>query len=268
MLDKIGHIKNPLTVIAMFAGIAEVSGAVVLPLLEKDVQETYVLFLMGFPCLLVILFFVTLWAKHTALYAPSDFSDDKNFVDLFRKGGFVDYGIPDVSADVEVVLDEPAEAPAELVVVPYEPPAQAELTPQYVMSTLKHRALKRMSTEFGAPFLMDAVPVDQPDMKFDFIMELPDAQCVGSVFYTFNNFETIDEVNIERALRDAYVFWKRLKQDTASKFIFFAIVILEHQSHAQRVTVISKISRIAGQYRFKTVVKAWEMSSLEGYADS
>lgn len=56
MIEKIGHIKNPLTVIAMFAGIAEVSGTIVLPFVTPATQGTYVWFLMIFPCLLVTLF--------------------------------------------------------------------------------------------------------------------------------------------------------------------------------------------------------------------
>lgn len=85
MLEKIGHIKNPLTVIAMFAGIAEVSGAAVLPFIDTSIQEQYVFFLMGFPCLLVALFFITLWCKHFVLYAPSDFKEDQNFMDAHFK---------------------------------------------------------------------------------------------------------------------------------------------------------------------------------------
>lgn len=87
MLEKIGHIKNPLTVIAMFAGIAEVSGAAVLPFIDTSIQERYVCFLMGFPCLLVALFFITLWCKHFVLYAPSDFKEDQNFMDAHFKRG-------------------------------------------------------------------------------------------------------------------------------------------------------------------------------------
>ena len=34
MSDKTVHIKNPLTIIAIFAGLAEVGGTVVLPLLD------------------------------------------------------------------------------------------------------------------------------------------------------------------------------------------------------------------------------------------
>ncbi len=39
MVEKIGHIKNPLTVIAIFAALAEVSGTVVLPFLDKETQH-------------------------------------------------------------------------------------------------------------------------------------------------------------------------------------------------------------------------------------
>lgn len=44
MLERIGHVKNPLTIIALFAGLAEVSGTIVLPFLNNDVQSLYVWF--------------------------------------------------------------------------------------------------------------------------------------------------------------------------------------------------------------------------------
>lgn len=83
-IARIGLIKNPLTIIAMFAVIAEVSGAVVLPFIGERVQETYVWFLMIFPGLLVFLFFITLWCARDSLYGPSDFQNEKHFVDLIR----------------------------------------------------------------------------------------------------------------------------------------------------------------------------------------
>ncbi|MFY3456951.1 hypothetical protein ACOTJD_09840 [Achromobacter xylosoxidans] len=81
---KIAHIRNPLTIIAMFAVIAEVSGTVVLPMLAPAVQSIYVWFLMLFPSGLVALFFYTLHTKRDALYGPSDYNDEKNFMDLIR----------------------------------------------------------------------------------------------------------------------------------------------------------------------------------------
>lgn len=82
MLEKVGHIRNPLTVIAIFAALAEVSGTIVLPFLDVALQGTYVWFLMLFPVLLVLAFFVTLNFNRRALYAPSDFREEKHFVDL------------------------------------------------------------------------------------------------------------------------------------------------------------------------------------------
>lgn len=84
MTEKIGLIKNPLTVIAIFAGIAEVSGTLVLPFISPTNQITFIYFLIIFPSLLVILFFGTLNFNNKALYAPSDFSNEENYIKIFK----------------------------------------------------------------------------------------------------------------------------------------------------------------------------------------
>jgi hypothetical protein len=86
VLEKIGPIKNPLTIIAIFAGIAEISGTAILPFIEGANQSMYVWFLMVFPIILVLLFFITLNFNHKVLYAPSDFRSDENFLKMFDKG--------------------------------------------------------------------------------------------------------------------------------------------------------------------------------------
>lgn len=83
-MNKYGHIKNPLTVVAIFAGIVEVSGTIVLPSILPTNQATYMWFLMIFPTLLVAIFFLTLNFNHTVLYAPSDFRDDQAFLDALK----------------------------------------------------------------------------------------------------------------------------------------------------------------------------------------
>ncbi len=85
MIEKIGHIKNPLSVIAIFAAIAEISGTTVLPFIEPSNQSTYIWFLMIFPLFLVGAFFITLNFNHKVLYAPSDYKDEEHFVSSFRK---------------------------------------------------------------------------------------------------------------------------------------------------------------------------------------
>jgi hypothetical protein len=67
MLEKIRQVNNPLTIIAVFAGIAEISGTAILPFLDREVQHIYVWFLIVFPLLLVVLFFATLNFNHKVL---------------------------------------------------------------------------------------------------------------------------------------------------------------------------------------------------------
>ncbi|MUH96462.1 hypothetical protein GNP63_07855 [Aliivibrio fischeri] len=84
MQSKIGIVKNPLSVIAIFAGIAEISGTMVLPHISPGNQEIFIWFLMTFPFSLVILFFITLNWNYKVLYAPSDFKDEEHFVRLTK----------------------------------------------------------------------------------------------------------------------------------------------------------------------------------------
>jgi hypothetical protein len=80
MLEKIKGVNNPLTVVALFAALAEVAGTIALATVEKDLQHTFVWFVMGFPILLVVLFFATLNFNPKVLYAPSDFRNEENFL--------------------------------------------------------------------------------------------------------------------------------------------------------------------------------------------
>lgn len=84
-MESHGHIRNPLTIIGIFAGIAEVSGASIVTHLVSEQQAVFVWFLMLFPVVLVLLFFLTLWFKPAALYAPSDFDDEGNFMMIHEK---------------------------------------------------------------------------------------------------------------------------------------------------------------------------------------
>lgn len=76
-------VKNPLTIIAVFAGLTETVGVGILPFLEDQNQRFFLWFLVTYPFFLLVLFFATLWIKPQVLYAPSDFKDERNFMDLF-----------------------------------------------------------------------------------------------------------------------------------------------------------------------------------------
>lgn len=88
-MSSLRKISNPLTIIAMFAGIAEISGTAVLTMLPNEIQIIFIWFVMGFPTLLILLFFLVLIFKPSVLYAPSDFSNDDNFLRINKIGSKV-----------------------------------------------------------------------------------------------------------------------------------------------------------------------------------
>ncbi len=78
-------ISNPLTIIAVFAGVAEALATVSLINLSPDIQKIFVYFVMFFPTLIVLLFFLVLFFKNQVLYAPSDFKDENNYLTVHEK---------------------------------------------------------------------------------------------------------------------------------------------------------------------------------------
>jgi hypothetical protein len=80
MLEQMKSVSNPLTIIALFAALAEIAGTVAIKLVAPELQPTFIWFVMIFPTLIVILFFVTLNFNPKVLYAPSDFRDEENYL--------------------------------------------------------------------------------------------------------------------------------------------------------------------------------------------
>jgi len=92
-------VSNPLTIIAIFAGVAEAFATGALVLLPPEIQSSFVYFVMAFPSFIVITFFFVLVLKPQVLYAPSDYSDEQNFITA--------NGIDNiVNSKVEKVLDD------------------------------------------------------------------------------------------------------------------------------------------------------------------
>ena len=63
----------------LFAGVSEVAGTVVLPRLGTNLQGIFIWFVILFPVLLVLAFFLTLNFNPRCLYAPSDYRDEGIF---------------------------------------------------------------------------------------------------------------------------------------------------------------------------------------------
>ncbi|KAB0458321.1 ArsR family transcriptional regulator [Vibrio kanaloae] len=84
-------VSNPLTIIAIFSGIAESFATVALVALPPEIQVKFVQFVIWFPVLLVILFFLVLVFKPLVLYAPSDWRDEDKFLTALKVQRSVDY---------------------------------------------------------------------------------------------------------------------------------------------------------------------------------
>jgi hypothetical protein len=113
MTEKIKKINNPLTIIAIFAALAEVNATVAIGLIDKDLHSIFIWFVIGFPTILVILFFLTLNFNTKVMYSPSDYKDDKNFMDSIfgnyygnKKDNKDDLDIDKMSNDLESKITE------------------------------------------------------------------------------------------------------------------------------------------------------------------
>lgn len=93
MIERMPRISNPLTIIAIFAAFAEIAGTVSLRLVDTSLRGIFVWFVMLFPVLLVVLFFLTLNYNPKVLYAPRDFRDEQNFITtvtgVFQKNSII-----------------------------------------------------------------------------------------------------------------------------------------------------------------------------------
>jgi predicted MarR family transcription regulator len=108
MLENIKAVNNPLTIIAIFAALAEIAGTVALATVDKSLQGTFVWFVMGFPVLLVGAFFATLNFNPRVLYAPSDFRDEENFLSTL-------VGTRNVSMDLNSIMGQLEQAKKQIL---------------------------------------------------------------------------------------------------------------------------------------------------------
>lgn len=74
-------VSNPLTIIAIFAGVAEAFATGALVALPEQLQDEFIIFVMAFPSAIVAIFFLILWNRPVVLYAPSDYEDQDHFLE-------------------------------------------------------------------------------------------------------------------------------------------------------------------------------------------
>jgi len=280
------HIKNPLTVVAIFAALAEVSGTVVLPILERDVQFVYLWFLMLFPVLLISLFFATLNWNHTVLYAPSDFQNEDNFMfakasasAILRKGDLEvqeqSVQLDDLETETPEAAIEDAGVPAELDAKQQDSTAQTPLAkelPKHIerpssdVMRLRSRvatdlALGRLEREHGTFFLRDMAVPQRPDLVFDGISAKPGPLTVVEVKY--NHSGRSPSMFIANTFSRVQQLYDTLSPTEKSSFKFVMVYVTGDQiTEMARTKLIEVTQVISLQHRFETEIHVQKWSDL------
>ncbi len=99
--------RNPLGIISLFVFFIEAIATISLRIaVDTDYIGHIVWFIILFPTLIVLLFFITLWLKRESLYSPMEFREDRSFLELFGK-------IDRIEARQEAAIVDPVTADLE-----------------------------------------------------------------------------------------------------------------------------------------------------------
>lgn len=265
MVEKIGTIQNPLTIIAIFAAIAEISGTIVLPFISVENQETYIWFLMVFPLLLVVLFFLTLNFNHKVLYAPSDFKNEDNFFKPFQTASSAER-TEKLKEEVREIEGESVRKDKQALSVQSEQEqsgctliTQRDIGPSYVWA--EELVLNKISQELGQ-FVRRNVRFETPGHKFIFngvvmseekvtaieIMYILDARSIPKRF--MDVFRSIFDVaeRLPGLMRSCFELILAVVTDT---------VRVEHKD------LVNNLSALIGVTPFPVQIRVFSLEELE-----
>ncbi|MFH0728780.1 MAG: hypothetical protein V2B19_20900 [Pseudomonadota bacterium] len=241
-------VKNPLSIIAIFSGLAEVSGSVVMPLVDSNIQHIYVWFLMLFPCLIVILFFITLYFRPKNLYAPSDYKDEQLFFNLIGDSTLLQKEEATVK-EVEEIKNE-GEQTKDVI----ELQSKVLLSEQYALSRIEEEFLEKVHSN---PVLDNAYSGTSAALD-GFIWKTDEA--IG-IEVKYIRKSTNTENRIKAALDRGGSFFANFPIEYSKKYRFRLIIALvcdtsmlrdEIKIELDRIKTICKVSNFNVEYRLFT----------------
>jgi hypothetical protein len=268
MVEKIGHVRNPLTVIAIFAALAEVSGTVVLPLLSQTTQEKYVWFLMGFPLFLVAVFFFVLFKKHHVLYAPSDFHDDKTFKELFENVS-VFAKVDKLNSETEAISETTDPEEVSQQSLPTSSPVQPAQDNETFVRSFRGNGLlaeelvvAKLSKDMDIKFERDVALRSNPRVVFDAIAFSESRPVVLEVRFTRAWLYPTN--NVDEYFNRASKFLDELPDSLKNKVSFVYAIVTDREDRAERIErTATRIREKASTYPFKTTVITYSLKDLE-----
>jgi hypothetical protein len=257
MIEKIGFIKNPLTVIGIFAAIAEVSGSIVLPLIAEQNQKLFMLFVMLFPCLLVILFFATLFSKHHVLYAPSDFRSDESFTNLFdsasnsdkilklaREYDFISEKIP----NVETKGIEPSNLPE-------------RRTYRAFNLLAEELSIAALSKEGEINFERQVSLKMDPELVFDAVGRTANKTLILEIKY--NESGVINNQQVQLFLGRCSRAFKLISKSDLAKIEVILVYVLDKKAISKRIAIEQELNQFINYQDFHVGIRIFDMNELE-----
>ena len=112
--------NSPLKIIALFCGLTEVAMATVLLNLDGDLQIYFMWFVMIFQMILLVFFFLTWNFNPKVLYSPSDFKNDKSYLDYME----IAYNLQN-KLEAKIVAGDKTFTAEEIIEMLNEPPNDA-----------------------------------------------------------------------------------------------------------------------------------------------
>ena len=257
MIEKIGHVNNPLTIIAIFAGLAEVSGTTILPLLKENIQSTYIWFLMIFPSALVAMFFLVLFFRREILYAPSDFRDDASFIGLFQ---------PSQKSRLDIINDDVKEEGIKKE-EKTEPDQSAQTQSRQINDIraislyTEELILKELSKELNVHFERNVSPKYNHNLNFDAIGTTSDRMFVVEIKYSQHGI--FRSVRMPSVFTQINAFYSTLNKEMKQKFTFiFAVAVDDVKKESMIHSIEKEICIQANNFPFMTIAKVYNFKEL------
>lgn len=292
MLERFGTIRNPLTIIAIFAGIAEISGTAILPFVSPDNQASYIEFLKYFPPFLVLLFFTTLNFNHRVLYAPSDYKDENNFFkrvalanreEINRK--IEDEILEEVEnqsiaqTDSEVMqqhnveknsfeaVEDKANAYTESKVLPAKQIVENKSTQEVRARYLKAEKLLFEKASIEYPSILKSVHVAEStgsrSVYFDgFIMDDSNVQAVEMLYFSngpFNNSRV--QARIRKVLDRTFLAFKQFPENQQK--LFSLLIMIATDGPIDLGLERGRLKRLTSSVPFPVKVQIYKLDDLE-----
>lgn len=279
MIEKIGHIKNPLTVIAMFAAIAEISGTGVLPFIEPENQGIYIWFLMFFPVFLVGTFFLTLNFNHKVLYAPSDYKNEDNFLKSFGKATIQEKEdkLREEVEEAEDTADPDDHEPDNVEQATTEPENQgtpSNQPPTFISNTERHADLManvslaeklsiiKLSKDMGLEFRTDVRFETPSNRKIIFDGLALDKNKIHAVEVKLFRSEHINPARLDKVLLESEIMASQMKGiDSKELVIHFMAVIDNPTVDINRVK--ERLTRYLDRYNVNVKLHVVKLDDLK-----